>query len=164
MQILTTTDIFCNRTWAFSNKMSFQNSKWLYVARPEGRVSDSNYALVHETIDGSVLANNEIVVKMAFISVDPYMRIQQASRDTWEKPHPLNTVQGAGTIGHVVASNSESFQVGDAVIGYHGWQKYVKCHSSEVKKLSTDIEQISVYLGILGMLCVVRPFKIFMMM
>lgn len=129
--------------------MSFANSKWLYVARPEGRVSGSNYSLVHETISSDNLSTNELIVKMEFISVDPYMRIQQAARDTWEAPHPLNTVQGAGTIGRIVASASDSFKVGDTVIGYHGWQKYVKCHSSEVKKLQTDVS-ISTYLGILG--------------
>ncbi|RYH00478.1 NADP-dependent oxidoreductase [archaeon] len=131
--------------------MSFVNKKWLYVARPEGRVSSDNYALVTETIDSTSLASNEVIVKMDYISVDPYMRIQQAARDTWEAPHPLNTVQGAGTIGHVVATASANFQVGDYVIGYHGWQKYVKCHCGEVKKLDTDIAQMSVYLGILGM-------------
>jgi NADPH-dependent curcumin reductase CurA len=136
--------------------MSLVNSKWLYVARPEGRVSDSNYSLVTETLDPTSLSTNEVVVKMDFISVDPYMRIQQASRDTWEKPHPLNTVQGAGTIGHIIASASPAFSVGDAVLGYHGWQKYVKCHASEVKKLDTDVEKISAYLGILG-----RTFHLF---
>ena len=123
----------------------------MYVARPEGRVSNANYALETEQIDPTSLAANEIIVKMDYISVDPYMRIQQAARDTWEAPHPLNTVQGAGTIGHVIASASPNFKIGDHVQGYHGWQKYVKCHHSEVKKLGTDVEQLSTYLGILGM-------------
>src|SRR4051812_24176270 len=106
--------------------MTFINKKWMYVARPEGRVSENNYAQVTENIDASSLSSNEVIVKMDYISVDPYMRIQQAASNSWEAPHPLNTVQGAGTVGHIVASASPSFQVGDLVVGYHGWQKYVK--------------------------------------
>ena len=121
----------------------------MYVARPEGRVSGNNYSLVNEEIDSATLSTNEVIVKMEYISVDPYMRIQQAARDTWEAPHPLNTVQGAGTIGRIVASSSEALKVGDIVLGYLGWQKYAKVHSSEVKKVENDVP-ISTYLGILG--------------
>ena len=114
-------------------------------------MSENNYALVTEDLDASSLAPNEVIVKMLYISVDPYVRIQQASKNTWEAPHPLNTVQGAGTVGTIVASNSDKLNVGDVVLGYLGWRKYAKCHVSEIQKLDTDIEHVSVYLGVLGM-------------
>jgi NADPH-dependent curcumin reductase CurA len=60
------------------------------------------------------------------------MRIQQSSGKTWEAPHPINEVQGAGVIGEVIKSNDSSIKVGDIVNVYTGWQQYAvtKVHKS----------------------------------
>jgi NADPH-dependent curcumin reductase CurA len=126
------------------------NKKWIYTSRPENRVTSSNYELQESTLDES-LAVNEVIVKMVYISVDPYMRIQQSSRNTWETPHPLGVVQGGGTVGQIVASASNTLSIGDWVVGYLGWQKFAKCHFSDVKKIETSNTSPSAYLGVLGM-------------
>jgi NADPH-dependent curcumin reductase CurA len=66
-------------------------------------------------------------------------------------PHPLGIVQRAGTVGQVVASNSDRFTEGDWVLGYSGWQIYAKCHASEVQKLDPQAAPVSTALGVLGM-------------
>jgi NADPH-dependent curcumin reductase CurA len=129
---------------------SFPNRQWFYVKRPVGRVSDEHYDL-RETELSSELAANEVVVKANYISVDPYMRIQQHERNTYDVPHPLGIVQRAGTVGQVIASNSERFQVGDWALGYTGWQIYAKCHASELQKLDPQVAPVSTALGVLGM-------------
>ena len=97
------------------------------------------------------IASHECIVEMKYYSVDPYMRIQQAMRDTWEPPHPLNVVQGGGTVGVVIASGSEKFAVGDWVVGYMGWQKYGRCHADALTKINPDVAPVSAALGVLGM-------------
>jgi NADPH-dependent curcumin reductase CurA len=130
--------------------MNYQNRQWFYVKRPDGRVGDEHYALRDSEIN-DVLATNEVLVRARYISVDPYMRIQQAERNTYDLPHPLGIVQRAGTVGQVIASNSAAFAEGDWVSAYSGWQLYAKCHQSELTKLDPDAAPVSSALGVLGM-------------
>jgi NADPH-dependent curcumin reductase CurA len=130
--------------------MNYQNRQWFYVKRPDGRVGDEHYALRDSEMNDA-LATNEVVVRARYISVDPYMRIQQAERNTYDLPHPLGIVQRAGTVGQVIASNSALFAEGDWVSAYSGWQLYAKCHHSELTKLDPDAAPVSAALGVLGM-------------
>jgi NADPH-dependent curcumin reductase CurA len=129
---------------------AFENRQWFYVKRPEGRVGREHYALRESTLDDT-LAANEVIVRARYISVDPYMRIQQHERNTYDVPHPLGIVQRAGTVGQVLASASDRFREGDWVLGYSGWQLYDKCHANDLQKLDADAAPVSTALGILGM-------------
>ncbi len=84
---------------------SIENEQWIYARRPEGRVGAEHYERRQIALDPS-LAANEVLVATRYISVDPYMRIQQAVRDTYDVPHPLGIVQRAGTVGQVMATAS----------------------------------------------------------
>jgi NADPH-dependent curcumin reductase CurA len=126
------------------------NRQWIYRAVPEGRVDASNYSLEESPMD-SVPATHECIVEIIYYSVDPYMRIAQARRNTWEAPHPLNTVQGGGTVGVVIASGSDKIAIGDWVSGYLGWQKYGRCHADALTKLNPEAAPVSTALGVLGM-------------
>jgi NADPH-dependent curcumin reductase CurA len=128
----------------------FTNHQWIYVKRPEGRVGLSHYELRASTIDDS-LARHEVLVKARYISVDPYMRIQQHERRTYDQPHPLGIVQQGGVVSQVVASESERFAVGDWVLGYNGWQLFDKCHANDLRKLDPEQAPVSTALGVLGM-------------
>ena len=53
------------------------NDQWIYAQRPVGRVGAEHYELRQSQLDQD-LAANEVLVAVRYISVDPYMRIQQA--------------------------------------------------------------------------------------
>jgi len=129
---------------------SYQQQQWIYKSRPEARVSKSHYELVKSDIS-PVLALNEVLVEARFVSVDPYMRIQQAAKPNWEAPHPLNTVQGAAVVSQIVESNHSDFDVDDWVIGYTGWQTHAQVHGSELQKLNPNEADVTTALGVLGM-------------
>lgn len=129
---------------------SLTNKQWYYVKRPDGRVSDEHYEL-RETELNTDLAVNEVIIEAKYISVDPYMRIQQAARNTWEEPHPIGIVQRAGVVGQVKQSASKDFKEGDWVLSYSGWQKFAKCHASELKRIDEKSAPVSTALGVLGM-------------
>ena len=95
---------------------SLINRRWIYTAVPEGRVDSSHYSLEESPLD-PVPAIHECIVEMKYYSVDPYMRIEQARRNTSQAPHPLDVVQGGATVGVVIASGSDKFEVGDWVVG-----------------------------------------------
>ena len=129
---------------------NYDNKQWIYVKRPAARVGPENYELRTTALSGATAAN-EVIVRARYISVDPYMRIQQAERNTYDLPHPLGIVQRAGTVGQVVASASERFREGDWVLGYSGWQLFDKCHANDLQKLDPEAAPVSTALGVLGM-------------
>ena len=129
---------------------SFANRQWFYTRRPEGRVGPEHYELRESQLDG-VLSSNEVILRARYISVDPYMRIQQHERNTYDLPHPLGIVQRAGVVGQIVASASERFKEGDWVLGYNGWQLYDRCHANDLQKLDPEAAPVTTALGVLGM-------------
>ncbi|MBY0548809.1 MAG: NADP-dependent oxidoreductase [Candidatus Obscuribacterales bacterium] len=126
------------------------NRQWIYKKRPTGRVGSEHYEL-RETELRSELAVNEVLIEARYFSVDPYMRIQQAERNTWEAPHPLGIVQRGGVVGQVVNSQSAAFVPGDWVVTFSGWQTHAVCHAGELQKLNTEAASVTTALGVLGM-------------
>lgn len=126
------------------------NQAWIYKSRPQGRVGGEHYELRTSELATAVSAN-EVLVQAKFISVDPYMRIQQAARNTYDVPHPLGIVQRAGVVGTVLASANAGLARGDWVAAYSGWQQFAKCHVSELQKLDPDAAPVTSALGVLGM-------------
>jgi NADPH-dependent curcumin reductase CurA len=124
--------------------------QWLYTSRPEGQVGSQNYTLATSVFSPS-LAKNEVLVAAKYISVDPYMRIQQAQSESWQQPHPLNTIQSAATVGQVLQSNSPDFSPGDWVCGYSGWQTHAVVHHNDLQKLDPEFADVTASLGVLGM-------------
>jgi NADPH-dependent curcumin reductase CurA len=126
------------------------NQQWHYIKRPNAEVGPAHYRLVESAIDDQ-LASGEVLIANQYISVDPYMRIQQARGTTWEAPHPLNRLQQAGVVGCVIASASKEFQVGDWVTAYTGWEKFSKVHAMALSKLDPQNAPVTAALGVLGM-------------
>lgn len=131
-------------------KTSLTNRQWFYVKRPSGRVTEDNYELRESEVNAD-LAANEVLFEAKYISVDPYMRIQQHESNTWSPPHPLNSVQQGGAVGQVVASKSANWREGDWALSYTGWQKFATCHSSDLQKIDPTAAPVSTALGVLGM-------------
>lgn len=102
--------------------------------------------------------DDEVLIRVLYWSVDPYMRIQQSGKDTWEEPHPLNVVQGGGTVGEVVKCGAgvtdELLQPGCVVGAYTGWQTYATLKAADARPLA-ELHKAGVpysyALGVLGM-------------
>ncbi len=125
------------------------NLQWIYSKRPETRVGAEHYQLRNTAIPN--LSKNEVLIASQYFSVDPYMRIQQAKRDTYDAPHPLGIVQQGGVVGKIIASASEKFEPNDWVASYTGWQTFAVAHANDLQKLNPDQAPVSTALGILGM-------------
>ncbi len=130
---------------------TLNNMRWIYQRHPEGVVDVEHYQLREDSIP-TVLALGEVLIALRYISVDPYMRINQSLKPTYnELPHPLNTVQSAGGVGKVIASNAPNFIAGDWVEGMMGWQTHAVMHHSTLRKLDPALAPVSTALGVLGM-------------
>lgn len=129
---------------------SLTNRQWVYVKRPEGRVSGDNYEL-RECEVRDELSENEVLFQAKFLTVDPYMRIQQHTSNSWEEPHPLGIVQRGGAVGTIVQSKSDKWREGDWALSYTGWQLFAKSHADDLQKLDPNAAPVTTALGVLGM-------------
>ena len=128
----------------------YQNRQWIYRRQPAAQIGPEHYELVETPLDAE-LAQDEVLIAARYISVDPYMRINQAVGNTWQPPHPFNVVQSASVVGQVIASRAAAYAEGDWVTAYSGWQTYAKLHASALTKLNPDQAPVTTALGVLGM-------------
>jgi NADPH-dependent curcumin reductase len=92
-------------------------------SRPEGRIDDSTFELVQESVP--VAGPGQAVVKNVCLSLDPTNRVWIRDEPSYLPPVELGEVMRGIAVGKVVASNSDAYSVGDLVTGLLGWQDYV---------------------------------------
>ncbi|WP_299222035.1 NADP-dependent oxidoreductase [uncultured Aquimarina sp.] len=131
----------------------FRNKQWIYTKRPEKLVDQRHYTLEENIISISEVKPGKALLKSVYFSIDPYMRIQQSKHNTWEEPHPLDTVQGGAVVAQIVAinDNSSSLKKGDWVLSYTGWQEYAITEISGLRLLNPTEVSVTTALGVLGM-------------
>jgi NADPH-dependent curcumin reductase CurA len=125
--------------------------QWIYRQQPAGAITADHYELVEQQLD-TTLGDSEVLLESRYFSVDPYMRIGQSSKPTYDPdPHPLNTVQQSGVVSQVLASRAPGFAAGDWVYSYSGWQTHARVHASGLRKLDPAQAPVTTALGVLGM-------------
>ena len=132
--------------------MSTINKQWHLVSRPTGEPSPTNFKLVSAPMPE--VADGEVLVRNHYLSLDPYMRGRMNDSKSYVAPQPLNAVMEGGTVGEVVVSKSEHFQVGDKVVGRGGWQLYTLIEGAPrgvLQKVDDRQVPLSAYLGAVGM-------------
>ena len=120
--------------------------------RPDGEAVASNFKLV--TVETPALADNQVLVRHHFMSLDPYMRGRMNDSKSYAQPQPVGQVFQGGTVGEVVESKHPKYAVGDKVVGFGGWQEYSVVDGSQpgaLKKVDTTHVPLSHYLGAVGM-------------
>ncbi|MES2251477.1 MAG: NADP-dependent oxidoreductase [Pseudomonadota bacterium] len=120
--------------------------------RPEGEAVASNFKLV--TVETPALADNQVLVRHHYMSLDPYMRGRMNDSKSYAQPQPVGQVFQGGTVGEVVESKHPKYAVGDKVVGFGGWQEYSVVDASQpgaLKKVDTTHVPLSHYLGAVGM-------------
>ena len=120
--------------------------------RPDGEAQLSNFKLV--TTETPTLADNQVLVRHHYMSLDPYMRGRMNDSRSYTANQPTGAVFQGGTVGEVVESKHPKYQVGDKVVGFGGWQEYSVVDASvpgSLKKVDTTHVPLSHYLGAVGM-------------
>lgn len=119
------------------------------ASRPDGAVSQDNFRL--ETRALPVPQDGEVLVKVHYMSLDPYMRGRMDDAKSYAAPVELGAVMEAGGVGEVIASNSPRFQVGDFTFGMFGWASHAVAKAQLLRKIDPAEMPISAALGVLGM-------------
>ena len=119
------------------------------AARPTGEPQPSDFELAE--VEVAEPAEGEIVVRNAFMSVDPYMRGRMDDRKSYVPPFVLGEPLSGGAVGEVVASHADGFAEGDVVLHQLGWREYAVLDARHARMLDTSLAPASAYLGVLGM-------------
>lgn len=97
-------------------------------------------------------AAGEVLVKNLYMSVDPYMRGRMREDAVYATAYAVGEVMYGGAVGEVVESNEGSLKVGDIVLNQAAWQDRFVARADTLSKLEPfDVNQLSLYLGTLGM-------------
>jgi len=119
------------------------------ASRPEGTPTPENFAL--ETAPVPTPAQGEILVRVHYMSLDPYMRGRMDDAKSYAAPVPLGGVMEGGSVGEVIASNTPHFAVGDIAFGPFGWATHGVAHARMCRKVDPAQGPVTASLGALGM-------------
>src|SRR3954454_24738059 len=129
--------------------MPYTSREIRLAARPTGEPQPSDFELAE--VEVAEPAEGEIVVRNAFMSVDPYMRGRMDDRQSYVPPFQLGEPLTGGAVGEVVASRAQGLEEGDVVLHDLGWRDYALVRASHARKVDTSLARPSAYLGVLGM-------------
>ncbi|MGV9818841.1 NADP-dependent oxidoreductase [Nocardia xishanensis] len=119
------------------------------AARPEGEPKDSDFDFV--TVDLPELDSGQVLLRVLYLSLDPYMRGRMSSAKSYAAPVELGDVMVGATVCEVIESRADSLAPGDVVLSYSGWQSHAVASARHVRKLDPESAPISTALGVLGM-------------
>jgi NADPH-dependent curcumin reductase CurA len=131
--------------------MEYKNKQFLLDKRPSGMPEDSCWKLNEEIITS--IQNNEIIIEVKYLSIDPYMRGRMNDSRSYAAPAKIGEPMTGETAGVVVESNSDLFKVGDKVCAHKGWQTFIKAKDTDPALMKVPESNISLssFLGTLGM-------------
>jgi NADPH-dependent curcumin reductase CurA len=125
------------------------NKQITLAARPAGLPQESDFNLVEMPVP--LPGENEFMVRIIYLSVDPYMRGRMKDVKSYAEPVKIGGVMVGGAVGKVVQSNHPDFAEGDIVEGPFGWQQYASSDGKGVRKIDPTLAPISTAVGVLGM-------------
>ncbi len=125
------------------------NLRVLLKSRPVGFPTEEDFQIVESSIPEP--EEGEILVKVEWLSLDPYMRGRMNDAKSYASPVEIGEVMVGGAAGTVVNSRSPAFSVGDTVEGRLGWQSYALSDGSGVRKVDETLGPLQTSIGILGM-------------
>ena len=122
------------------------------AARPNGEAGPEHFRL--ETVDTPAVPDGHGLVRVHYLSLDPYMRMRMNDAKSYAAPVAIGEVMVGRTVGEVVESRHERYAVGDTVVCGGGWQEMAVLDARApgvVLKVDTTQVPLSAYLGAVGM-------------
>ena len=125
------------------------NHQVLLRERPVGIPQAHQFEVVASPVP--VPGPNQVLVRNAFLSVEPAMRGWVNDAPNYLPPVPIGSVMRSYAVGRVEVSNHPGYRVGDVVTGMFGWQEWAVVPASAIERVVDDGLPISTSLGVLGL-------------
>ncbi|GAC14591.1 prostaglandin reductase 2 [Aliiglaciecola lipolytica E3] len=126
-----------------------KSRQFLLASRPVGTPTAENWDFVEAELPE--LEQNQIKVKVLYISLDPAMRGWMNEGKSYIPPVGIGEVMRAGGVGEVLDSTDPNFSPGDFVYGGFGVCDFAVIATQGVHKIDPSLAPLERYLGVLGM-------------
>ncbi|WP_070377708.1 NADP-dependent oxidoreductase [Rhodococcus sp. WMMA185] len=126
-----------------------QSTQIVLASRPDGAPTTDNFRL--EAVNLPELTDGEVLIRIIYLSLDPYMRGRMSSAESYADPVEIGEVMVGGTVGQVINSRHQGFESGDYVLASAGWQSHAVVDGAHLRKLDPAVAPLSTSLGVLGM-------------
>ncbi len=117
--------------------------------RPQGQPSTDNFRF--EKGNTPSPKDGQFLVRVIWLSLDPYMRGRMDDAKSYAKPVEVDAVMEGGCVGEVMESHHPDFPQGSIVTGAFGWTTHAISEGEGVRIIDPDVAPISTALGVLGM-------------
>ncbi|MEM9304928.1 MAG: NADP-dependent oxidoreductase [Pseudomonadota bacterium] len=121
------------------------------ASRPAGEPQAENYRF--ETVPVPALEDGQVLVKVLYLSLDPYMRGRMRTEKSYAEPLEIGETIIGESVGVVLESRSERYAVGDHVCSMSGWQTHDVAHEDDPTLYPVDPTLVppTAFLGVCGM-------------
>ena len=126
-----------------------KNRRVVLAARPQGLPTPADFRIEDAAVPE--LGHGQLLLRILYLSLDPYMRGRMDAGESYAAPVPVNGIMEGGTVARVVASRHPDYSAGEVVLSHSGWQTYAVSDGAGLRKLDPTVAPISTALGVLGM-------------
>ena len=128
-----------------------KNTQVYLVQRPVGEPSDESFGF--RELEIPELEENQILIRVCWLSLDPYMRGRMNDVKSYADPLQIGDVITGESSGVVIKSTSPDFVEGDAVAAHMGWQSHLVVNADDPRLMKVDLNNgsLSAHLGVVGM-------------
>ena len=128
-----------------------KNTQVFLAKRPIGEPGDECFGF--REVDIPELADNQILIRVCWLSLDPYMRGRMNDVKSYADPLQIGDVITGESSGVVIKSTSADFAEGDTVAAHMGWQSHIVANADDPRLMKIDLNNgsLSAHLGVVGM-------------
>src|SRR5215467_2396794 len=119
------------------------------ASRPRGLPTLNNFRL--EQVPTPALPQGGLLLRVLYLSLDPYMRGRMDDRKSYAKPASIGGVMPGESVCEVIASDQGGYAVGDIVLAHTGWRTHAASAGAALRELDPVMAPITTGLGVLGM-------------
>jgi NADPH-dependent curcumin reductase len=119
------------------------------AARPQGKPQLTDFRLEETAVPTP--SAGQVLLRVQYLSLDPYMRGRMDDRKSYAKPVPIGGVMEGESVAVVIASKHPAYTEGDIVLARTGWRTYALSDRADLRKLDPAVAPVTTGLGVLGM-------------
>src|SRR5262249_53084154 len=119
------------------------------AARPEGRPKPSDFRLEETAIPTP--SAGQVLLRVQYLSLDPYMRGRMDERKSYAEPVSLGGVMEGESVATVITSRNPGYKEGDIVLARTGWRTHALSARPDVGVFDRSVAPVATAVGVLGM-------------
>jgi NADPH-dependent curcumin reductase len=119
------------------------------ASRPHGWPDADNFRFESATMPA--LPPGGVLLRVLFLSLDPYMRGRMDAAESYAKQAEIGDVMPGAGVAEVIASDHPGYVRGEIVLAPTGWRTHAAWNGAGLRKLDPVLAPITTALGVLGM-------------